>query len=543
MSGDGGVNWERIYYEMGFDRLLVPNMNGLLLGIVDTGFEDNLLMQSTDGGRTWDLFPDETFWNRVSVLDMDKNGRLYVLREKETMLMVSDDGGETWDARLLISDYGTFRLDFFSLPPFVTSPHAPETIYIGSRAGLFRSKDSGKSYKLLEKGMINTYINALAVNPKKPGVAYAGGEHGLWKTEDSGQSWQRLSLMHVNAIAIDKKHPDTLYIGGDSLLRSFDGAQTFDLLMADAIITEIEVHPEFKNTIAIGFYPSSVLQSSDFGANWLTSFSGGPASFRIKDIEFSEVIDSVAYFGTDFNQDNHGLYKSVDLGASWDKKSDPGLVKSIVLSTKQQGTIYLNTPSSVKISTNGGENFSVVFDSLSNHISSLAGHRLDDNILLASTRDRGAFVLNVDKKSQMHLDGPYDPRLTRTEAFSGSDYYFATHGAGVWLGQNIVSSAANLQKPAFLPKSFEIVQSYPNPFNATTAIVLKTDRNVILEATIFNILGKEVFRFGKKQYTAGAHRLVWNGINNNGKEVSSGIYTIVLTNGRHSTSRKLVLIK
>lgn len=545
LSVDSGLSWKIINQQLGFDRLLIlKNDPKHILAIVDTWFEDNILMHSTDGGQNWDFFPEGEHWAHISALNADKNGTIYVYKQDENKLWVRDKAGLSWTPQPLISDFGEFMGETFSITPFTISPHNPMHIYFGTQAGLFKSANGGANYVLKENGMINSYINDIAVNPKNQETAYTGGENGLWKTENSGQVWRRLSLMNVNVIAIDTKHPDTLYIGGDSLIRSFDGGLSFDLLIPKVIITEIEIHPVQKNLIFIGTYPSSVLKSEDFGESWSTSFfpdHGG--TFRIKDIEFHQTNDSIVYFGTDYNQVNHGLYKSSDMGEKWDKISDPGLVKSIVLPSIYEDTVYVCTSNNIQVSGNGGHNFSILFDSISSNMSSIL-KLSDDNLkLLAGSKDKGAFELNLKTKTFKAIPGSHDPRLSAINMYSEKDFYFATNGSGVWLGKDIISSINNAIKTEALPLSFDIIGNWPNPFNNGTKIQIKVNTQAELSIRIFTVSGQLIKEYPKTKYSAGIHYINWDGLGNAKNTVSSGLYILSVSNGTTGRYHKIVLLK
>ncbi|MCF7794580.1 MAG: T9SS type A sorting domain-containing protein [Candidatus Cloacimonetes bacterium] len=86
--------------------------------------------------------------------------------------------------------------------------------------------------------------------------------------------------------------------------------------------------------------------------------------------------------------------------------------------------------------------------------------------------------------------------------------------------------------------------NYPNPFNPTTTInysVAQTSSFVTLE--IFNIKGQRVKQLVNEQLAAGQHSVVWNGKDDNGKQVSTGIYFYKMKSGNYHKSRKMLLLK
>ena len=71
---------------------------------------------------------------------------------------------------------------------------------------------------------------------------------------------------------------------------------------------------------------------------------------------------------------------------------------------------------------------------------------------------------------------------------------------------------------------YELFSNYPNPFNPTTKIKYNLPYNSKVEITIYDIMGREVKSFSDISKTSGSHELEWNGTNNYGEKVSSGIY-------------------
>ncbi|HFD32636.1 MAG TPA: T9SS type A sorting domain-containing protein [Gammaproteobacteria bacterium] len=109
--------------------------------------------------------------------------------------------------------------------------------------------------------------------------------------------------------------------------------------------------------------------------------------------------------------------------------------------------------------------------------------------------------------------------------------------------KNKISTSITNQS-TFLPIQFQLFQNYPNPFNIRTLIKFVTKQPVIITLSIFNILGKEVRTLIKnKAYRPGEHTVNWAGKDNKGKEVSTGLYIYVLSDGKQTISRKMLFIK
>lgn len=94
------------------------------------------------------------------------------------------------------------------------------------------------------------------------------------------------------------------------------------------------------------------------------------------------------------------------------------------------------------------------------------------------------------------------------------------------------------------PDDYKLYQNYPNPFNPSTKIsfYLPVDKKISLK--IYNQLGQVVKTLINDQmYERGSHELIWDGKNDAGKPVSSGIYIAQLKFGNFSKEIKMMLVK
>ena len=89
----------------------------------------------------------------------------------------------------------------------------------------------------------------------------------------------------------------------------------------------------------------------------------------------------------------------------------------------------------------------------------------------------------------------------------------------------------------------ELCQNYPNPFNPETTIrySLQNDCNVKIE--IFNIKGQLVSTLVDGHQNQGFHTVVWDGTNDNQKEMTSGIFFYRINTDDFSEVKKMLLIK
>ena len=93
------------------------------------------------------------------------------------------------------------------------------------------------------------------------------------------------------------------------------------------------------------------------------------------------------------------------------------------------------------------------------------------------------------------------------------------------------------------PKAFEVRQNYPNPFNATTTIEFDLHSESGVYAVIYNVLGSRIRTLENEVQAPGRHRLEWDGRNDSGDTVSSGVYFYVLVADDNYAIKKMLLLK
>ena len=91
-----------------------------------------------------------------------------------------------------------------------------------------------------------------------------------------------------------------------------------------------------------------------------------------------------------------------------------------------------------------------------------------------------------------------------------------------------------------LPSKFELAQNYPNPFSSSTSIPYDIHKQTDIQVIIYDILGREVRKFAVGFQTAGSYNILWDGRNNFGQKVASGVYFYKLQAGSESQVKKMI---
>lgn len=91
-----------------------------------------------------------------------------------------------------------------------------------------------------------------------------------------------------------------------------------------------------------------------------------------------------------------------------------------------------------------------------------------------------------------------------------------------------------------LPTNFELAQNYPNPFFSSTNIPYSLNKVSNVQVIIYDILGRVVRKFNVGYQSIGAHNILWNGLNNLGQRVATGVYFYKLNAGGESQVKKMI---
>jgi len=91
--------------------------------------------------------------------------------------------------------------------------------------------------------------------------------------------------------------------------------------------------------------------------------------------------------------------------------------------------------------------------------------------------------------------------------------------------------------------SYQLEQNYPNPFNPSTTISFALPEASAVSLMIFNSMGQLVRTLVRGEYASGKYELVWDGKNEHGEQMASGMYLYVIKAGAFTAQRKLILMK
>lgn len=361
--------------------------------------------------------------------------------------------------------------------------------------------------------------NALTIeidndNNKWFGTVFQGGDgNGLFKFD--GNTWTEYNTTNSNISGngityLSLDDDGLLWIGNENGISTFDG-QNWNNFSLDS---------EFKHITAIAFennetywFGTNVINENGNHIGGLYKFNPITSDFEKYNTDNSELPDNFV-FGIDFDESGNKWLATLGGGAaSFDGDTN--------------WEIYDTTNSDIA----SNEVFDTFVDEEDNIWFATSGYISGGGVsyyngFTWTTYDTTNCELTSNDIKQIEID-------------ENCHKYFTT-GNGVC----IFSGETNVEDDYILPISFEMYQNYPNPFNPTTTISFSIPEESKVKLLIYNINGQKVKTLTNKKFIQGNYSIVWNGDDESGKKISSGIYLYNLkVNGKSKAVKKCLFLK
>ena len=125
-------------------------------------------------------------------------------------------------------------------------------------------------------------------------------------------------------------------------------------------------------------------------------------------------------------------------------------------------------------------------------------------------------------------------------------FFFGTDTTDVWIDNvSLITTATNLDNDEgiILPQQTQLAQNYPNPFNSETTIPYRISELTHVKVVIYNSLGQRVATLLDEQQSAGLYSVKWQGRNDNGRQMASGLYIYRLETNETVQMKKFILLQ
>jgi hypothetical protein len=146
----------------------------------------------------------------------------------------------------------------------------------------------------------------------------------------------------------------------------------------------------------------------------------------------------------------------------------------------------------------------------------------------------------------------FDPIALNTQIATPHDAGYAWVGAHNYSGLNVsplalayegLGAVTGTDDEIAMPNSFALRGNYPNPFNPSTKIAYSIDINSKVNVKIYSLLGEEITSLFSGDVNPGTHEVQWNGTDNAGVAVASGVYIYRVEANNQALTSKMMLLK
>ena len=107
----------------------------------------------------------------------------------------------------------------------------------------------------------------------------------------------------------------------------------------------------------------------------------------------------------------------------------------------------------------------------------------------------------------------------------------------------LVNDDIGVDGEKILPNQFKVHSNYPNPFNASTNILINLSRPEIVELSIYDVMGNKIKNLISGTELNGPITINWDGTNSKGENVTSGVYFYLLMLNKNNYVGKMILLK
>jgi len=507
-------------------------------------FVDTVKLEySTDGGSTWTVITDGVYKNTRSVNHPKsklKKGNFYNGLESSTEFNWVIPNANSTDCLVRISDKNDPSVFDVSDAAFSIFP---------TPIPIWSLQSSGIDSTVLCVDVVDTLL------------AWAGTKGGMvLNTTDGGNTWNVRSsalggdVYSISAINNQKAIVVVNSPGSARIRKTASFGITWTTVYEDtsqgAFLNAVHMFDE-DNGYTIGDPVNgewTLLSTVDGGANW-TSVSSLPQDGS--ETGWSNSMDWVGEQYGWFGTDNGRVYSTVNSGVTWLSSSTSFTNSMAVAFTDEQNGIA--SGDGTDRTTNGGATWGISPDQIPGTVFSGSAIKrspgtwyfISGNEVYKSVDQGDSFVIEYTQASVFqHIK-------VKVVAAGDNDwicgYAVGNNGTIVKYLEHYTVTEVKLDTD-LLPAEFSLAQNYPNPFNPSTSIEysIPVDANVTL--TIYNLLGQIVTTLVNEEVSTGHYSTIWNGADDNGFQVTSGIYFYEMrANGNNGTAysqiKKMVLLK
>lgn len=441
-----------------------------------------------------------------------------------------------------IGDNNLWKEDYIIVTPFVSDP-------------IWTSQSIGINYTIESIFFINENIGWVLANPT------LGVDSKILKTTDGGSTW------FAPTLALPQKLRSTFFVdenngwvvgGGSSLsnehiFKTTDGGQNWyaqynGLNATTALNSVFFINSNLGWAVGVQNGEELILNTTDGGTNWSNQTSNFHSGGYL-DVFF---VNADTGWAVGAGQTGGKIIKTTDGGANW-------FVTANETTTALTSVFFINP----NIGWAAGWNHHTFFGDEGTILTTTDGglswvkqfsQTLKINSIYFISQSVGWIAADFDAGLLKTTDGGLSWVPESGATGSLHSIYFINDSTG-WVGGDdgilfkttkgglYTSINEESSKKDFIPQKTDLLKNYPNPFNPLTNIVYRISKSSDIVLKIFDISGREIRKIVDDTQGVGEYIVQWDGSDNFGKPVSSGIYIYQLKTREIIKSRKMLLVR
>ncbi len=533
-SIDSGVTWSVVNNPAGVALMGVARPAGGCGVVVGT---DGAILGSNDAGLTWmerrsgytggDVsrvhFTDPSTGIAVAYSNGVSDGGAKILH--------TSDSGANWS----VQPAGSVRLVDLSFSDALNG------VVVGDSGSVVTTVDGGVNWSVQSSG-VTVRLNGVSMADANTGTV-VGMNGVILRTVDGGAGWS------PQASGTDEPLWDVCFtdanhgvaVGDYVILRTTDGGTTWlDVphAMSNAWLYGVDF-ADADNGLAVGDF-STILRTTDGGVTWTTQLSTGDDAEVLWSVAFADVSNAVVVGWPDRGRVN--CLRTTDGGTSW--VPEPTGVARHLLDVYYDGTMATVVGFAGAILRSETGTVAVVLQAFD---SCWKQNRVEVTWRLIDASGELSFDITRARGSQGTFQRMPEYGVHQQE----DDFIYEDHTAEpgetyryrVAIKENGDRVASFETQVNTLAGVLSLRQNHPNPFNPTTQIPFVIDTAQHVTLSIYDTSGRLIRTLVDLKMKPGNYSEKWDGFDERGSQVSSGVYFYRLTVGKKTLSKKALLLK
>lgn len=528
---DGGVNWIE----------LTTNINEFLANILfinqNTGWAvgvNGTIIKTIDGGNSWNL-QSSAAMNDLSTLYFidEQTGWIAGLNQN---LLKTTNGGTNWQ-NLENTTANNIH--------FISNSYG----WIVNKTNLKKSTDGGINWTNFISGTRNGMTSIDFFDNDIGWITTNGGK--VLKTNDGGENWQiPYTLSQYSRFddidfvttqigwAVGTEHTTSGYLG--LIMKSYDGGESWQKQYSDSLT------PEFMSLYIINVDTGWVVgehgtihKTVDSGNEWIEQYRHN--GWRLQYVHFqNSQLGWVVGYEELWPSYRGIILKTEDGGNNWNYQILSMIWNDVYFINENTGWI-VGFRGEIRKTIDGGHSWTVQ-NNPTNQEDIYKVYFIDNNV--------GWIMTWYDLYKT--TDGGVTWEIIKSVyPYSIYSFQFTTEQIGWIVGTNGmilktttggISRLESYETPT-QPQNYFLYQNYPNPFNFTTRIKYKLEKQGKVSISIYNLIGQKICTIINEHQIPGEYAISWDGSNNLGESVSSGLYICHFQFNSQVEFRKMLLIK